>query len=198
MHKECYTWHTSGHSLKRSTRFTRVFLKAGWWMLCVCGDYLTCVSPTHVHVADQPPGVALWLVNLNALPHKRSVVSSCSIQKTTQHTYTCRKLSLTIWGQLQWWTIWFIVPFSLCILKKNGNTSEHKSIQLKCIFPVYWVAIACVVHQGVLSVILKKCWQLLNTIPQNINQYYANIKKHDRTVFILTAEKSCKCAQKQK
>lgn len=52
-------------------------------------DYLTCVSPAHVHVTHQPPGVGLGVVHLHTLPHQRSVMSSCCVQLTAQHTNPC-------------------------------------------------------------------------------------------------------------
>lgn len=47
---------------------------------------LTCVSPAHVHVTHQSPGIDLWVVHLNALPDQRAVMSSSRVQLATQHT----------------------------------------------------------------------------------------------------------------
>lgn len=54
----------------------------------VC-DCLTCISPAHVHVTHQPPGIGLRVVHLHTLPHQRSIMSSCCVQLTTQHTNPC-------------------------------------------------------------------------------------------------------------
>lgn len=52
----------------------------------------TCVSSTHVHVADQPPRVALRVEHFHALPHQRTVVSSCGVQQAAQNAHTCTTL----------------------------------------------------------------------------------------------------------